>query len=818
MQDFLSQTEDSQFDGTRAIEMVQQRYTIDYGSRKAGSRPTRSTDEYHPIFRLDMIIIVGRPMKPITHASDRFFDNVTLSFRNWRSSYSCKHIHGFAFDLQHRTFRLATAATRESWFVVLHPAGARMQELPSSRRKQRQRAEEASTSSALRYEHARFLAAYIKQLFRLNELLGEGVEASWVLDGPQVQTITFNRWTTFQEAFMENWEEYVRDHTEDPFWYENQPAFHAYDYGANIEIQVNDHIRSMPKEVTLRPMEESSDEDDVESDDEAPNDVSTPHSGREGSRLSSRADLQREEVTGEEEAGREDDRHSQGTIPPGLYPVGLAQLQSELEGKYTINNIGSISYAVAVDLNCLDHAAGSADDDAPARCLLANRNLVAREYRGARDFSFYPLAFHPAYGNFSSARPPAFLENSILTVMKDNMSYLNGGTDPLVYGYFQGYSNTKRVFRHGPNDLLATKGIATGALTLPESEASASSRVQAKRQRLRRQLLGLNTPEDPEASRPFAREHRCVLDAIQVEEYAFRFEQVMHVQIDRLTRHHRRFHTVLQPIVHFMRFFLCEPAQYSHVLHSFRPSVFPGILACYAKLVDVALNALRERMDARKAKGVDVAMAEGVAALDRLGSYCFTGFPRSLIGSVMKPLDTIDSIEQGAWPYINPRLLDLQSVGGNLNLALWPRDAHQQPILMHVAALTYHYGLAVATSRSTHVWFQELGGKNMIGPSQVTKFFQDFFHRLYQPQNVSFIERGLERYLRKEDQRREVQVSPDPEASVLANQRGLLERWAASQHPFSWRLVRSQLSIGCVRRRNTDYQCCLGNSNLSCQL
>jgi len=38
----------------------------------------------------------------------------------------------------------------------------------------------------------------------MNELLGEGVEASWVLDGPQAQNITSNRWTMFQEAFMDN--------------------------------------------------------------------------------------------------------------------------------------------------------------------------------------------------------------------------------------------------------------------------------------------------------------------------------------------------------------------------------------------------------------------------------------------------------------------------------------------------------------------------------------------------------------------------------------------------------------------------------------
>jgi len=782
--------------------MLQQRYTIDYGSRKAGGRATQATDEYHPLFFLDMIIIVGRPMKPLTQASDRFFDNVTLGFRNWRSSYSHKHIHGFSFDLRHRTFRLATAATRESWFIVMHPTGRVMTELASSRRDQRHQAEDAAKSSALQYSHAQFLAGYIKQLFLLNELLGEGVEASWVLDGPHVQNITFNKWTTFQEAFMDHWDEYVHDHTEDSFWSENQPAFHAYDYGANIEIQVNDYVRSMPKEVSSRPMEDHSDDSEEESDDGASRRDPAPPAG----------DRHRSTHPPGEDVDGGGASSPDGAVAPDAYPAGLVQLQTELEEKYAIQNIGSISYALAVDLNCVDRGA-TAEDEAPARCLLANRNLVAREYRGARDFSFYPLAFHPAYGNFSSARPPAFLSNSILTVMKDNMSYLNGGADPLGYGFFQAYSNIKRSIRHGPDDLLATKGIATAALTLPESEASASRRVQAKRRRLRRQLLGHRTPEDPDASKPFARERRRVIAAVDAEEYAFRHEQVIHVQVSRLARGHRRFPTVLQPILHLMRFYLREPEQYSHLLHSFRPSVFPGILAAYARVLEAALDELRHRMDTRQAQGVDVALAEGVAAIDRLGSYCFTGFPRALMGAVMKPLHTIESIERGAWPYIDPHLLDLQTVGGRLNLALWPRGPKERPVLMHVAALTFHYGAAVATSRHTHVWFQELGGKDMMGPSRVTKFLEDFFQDLWLPQNVVFIQSHLERCLRAEDRRRDVPGSPGREAGLVEHRRSLLDRWCRSPHPFSWRSV--SLRGGCPL---ADHRVWTGNLNRSCRL
>ena len=94
--------------------MIQQQYTMDYESRKEGVHTTSKDDEYHPLFFLNIIILVGRPIQAITQINNRFFDNVTITFRNWRSSYSYKHIHGLFFDLEQRTFRLATATTHES--------------------------------------------------------------------------------------------------------------------------------------------------------------------------------------------------------------------------------------------------------------------------------------------------------------------------------------------------------------------------------------------------------------------------------------------------------------------------------------------------------------------------------------------------------------------------------------------------------------------------------------------------------------------------------------------------------------------------------
>ncbi len=56
-----------------------------------------------------------------------------------------------------------------------------------------------------------------------------------------------------------------------------------------------------------------------------------------------------------------------------------------------------------------------------ALCLLADRSRVAAAYGNPRETTFYPLAFHPRYGNFSSKRPPEFLSD-LLTVLRDNMS------------------------------------------------------------------------------------------------------------------------------------------------------------------------------------------------------------------------------------------------------------------------------------------------------------------------------------------------------------------------------------------------------------
>ena len=96
--------------------------------------------------------------------------------------------------------------------------------------------------------------------------------------------------------------------------------------------------------------------------------------------------------------------------------------------------------------------------------------MVQREYGSSRSTSgmtFYPLAFHPAYGNFTSPGPPRFLQDHVFAVMKDNMSFQNDGADVLSCDYFQAYSNIKRSIRYNLEDLLVTEGVATRRLRCP---------------------------------------------------------------------------------------------------------------------------------------------------------------------------------------------------------------------------------------------------------------------------------------------------------------------------------------------------------------
>ncbi|KAK1994150.1 hypothetical protein LX36DRAFT_219510 [Colletotrichum falcatum] len=259
----------------------------------------------------------------------------------------------------------------------------------------------------------------------------------------------------------------------------------------------------------------------------------------------------------------------------------LQQLVAALEARFQLEAITAVTYALAVCIHT-DRQARAEADDTETRCLLADRNMLAREFPSARDYTFYPQAFHPVYGNVSSNRPPRFLD-SLFAAMRGNISDRNEGADVLSFGYFQGYSNIKRSVHHSPHDLLATKGYATAALTVPMSDASATAAAREKRERMLRIIRG------PDESKPFARERQQISAAIEAQEVAFRLEQVVSLNVHRMVARQRTFETVIRPVFQMMRFFLVEHESYVHIFRSLPVGMFPGVLCAYTRLFELAL-------------------------------------------------------------------------------------------------------------------------------------------------------------------------------------------------------------------------------------
>ncbi|KJK73603.1 hypothetical protein H634G_11138 [Metarhizium anisopliae BRIP 53293] len=381
--------------------------------------------------------------------------------------------------------------------------------------------------------------------------------------------------------------------------------------------------------------------------------------------------------------------------------------------------------------------------------------------------------------------------------MKDNMSFLNDGADILDSGYFQAYSNIKRSIRHSSSDLLATRGSATAALTIPAFDANSRARTRKKRRGLLERLRGQLTPDNPGASTPFARERQRIQAAIAAKEYAFRFEQVVSINVKRLVPGQRTFSTVLYPIFQLIRFFLRERTSYLGVLRQFPSVAFPGVLPGFARVFALALGEIEERFIADGCKGLCLALSEGVAALDRLGNFCFTGDPTVLPPKVLRPLKTMDSLREGGWPYISPDLLDLREGRGFIDLRRWPRKEDERPLLMHVPSLAYHYGSQVATNRESQLWFAELGGRDMRGLAGTSRFVEEVFRELWVDDTRSFVSDKLQQRLNRGV--RGGQTSMKADQATLAKTRAALSEWEASWNPFSWskfeRLSEEVLSV-----------------------
>jgi len=72
---------------------------------------------------------------------------------------------------------------------------------------------------------------------------------------------------------------------------------------------------------------------------------------------------------------------------------------------------------------------------------------------------------------------------------------------------------------------------------------------------------------------------------------------------------------------------------------------FPGILSAYSTIINTALGEMLNCFHKAPLAGLDMTLCEGIAALDWLGHYCFTG-DKSVLPAVMKYLGMKPSLRR----------------------------------------------------------------------------------------------------------------------------------------------------------------------------
>ncbi|KAL3291335.1 hypothetical protein RB213_001793 [Colletotrichum asianum] len=393
------------------------------------------------------------------------------------------------------------------------------------------------------------------------------------------------------------------------FWARHELAFHAYDYGANIEIEVSEELYDLPRERHCA-MDDSEDEEDGEETGGGRVDDDDNNKTLQLEELSVADDRpRRAEVEGV--AGAHGcTRSSRG----GINHTRYQRIFNECNRLWKLlENITAVSYALAI---CINSDRTTEADRLETRYLLADRNMLAREFASTCNYTFYLQAF------------------------------------------YLGYSNIKRSVHHSPYDLLATKGYATGALTMLTLDAGATLAVREKREWL------LCIICSPNKLKPF-------------------LEQVVLLDVRRMTGAERTFKTVIRPIFQIMRFFLIEHKSFMHIFCSLLLKIFPRIMCAYLRLFELVLNEMEPR-------------SEAVAIVDQLGGYMFSGHLRHLPRTVLRPLGTLESLWVGGWPFLDPAVVSLGAPGSGgavINMGRWPHSARTgRPVLLHVRELHYHYG------------------------------------------------------------------------------------------------------------------------------
>ncbi|KAF5228402.1 hypothetical protein FAUST_11105, partial [Fusarium austroamericanum] len=192
----------------------------------------------------------------------------------------------------------------------------------------------------------------------------------------------------------------------DKFWQHHQPAFHAYDFGANIQIDITDGVRNLTPETISQAggndLSVNSDANDEAAQQQLREESIMADSGSARRSLGIEADVESSQT------GPSPTEYLNPN-PDSLYSADLLHLREDLAAKYALNNIGHVSYALAVDLNCLD-------SDGYPRAMLADRNKVAAEYP-CGSYNFYPLGLAS-----KNATWPSILGEAIRHTREENVT------------------------------------------------------------------------------------------------------------------------------------------------------------------------------------------------------------------------------------------------------------------------------------------------------------------------------------------------------------------------------------------------------------
>ncbi|KAH7010976.1 hypothetical protein EDB80DRAFT_571001, partial [Ilyonectria destructans] len=83
---------------------------------------------------------------------------------------------------------------------------------------------------------------------------------------------------------------------------------------------------------------------------------------------------------------------------------------------------------------------------------------------------------------------------------------------------------------------------------------------------------------------------------------------------------------------------------YMGILQRFPPAVFPGVLTAFARTIELGIGKIDCRFRDSRSRGLGLALLEGIAALNWLGNFYFTGDPRVLPSRVLGLLGITDSL------------------------------------------------------------------------------------------------------------------------------------------------------------------------------